>query len=264
MQEAILNKINPKKHEVGDVVYYVKEGSGEWTVKFAIVLEHFTSEICLRLIELKDRRCVNGVPYNEYVPSDKWQKLPKGWTYDTKLEPDYEYLEDELKEKYCEIFGHSLFYNDFVRNPEYIKKAYDANIFVNVDDNDHSYLVSEIDKNKGYRIRRAYDGVYHPSYISLPYHKVYTTYEEAEEIVNQQKEELQRIANLSDYEWSVEQIDNTLDKWKHIYGHSDEEKKKYRDRILGMDNIEDVEVRIFAGALQWRYDRNRRWINIEL
>ena len=61
--------------------------------------------------------------------------------------------------------------------------------------------------------------------------------------------EIIRIANLSDYDWSIEQIDNTLNMWQKICGATDEEKQKYRDWILKLKNIENVEVRDSCGIL---------------
>ena len=31
-----------------------------------------------------------------------------------------------------------------------------------------------------------------------------------------------------------------------------------------MDKVEDIEVRIFNGEIQWKYDKNKKWRNIEL
>ena len=93
---------------------------------------------------------------------------------------------------------------------------------------------------------------------------MYFTYEEAKKEVEDNIVEFNRQANLSDYDWSVEQIDKTLGFWKHLSGSTDNEVKHYRDWLLGMSNVEDIEVRLFGGNIQWKYWKNKRWMNIEL
>ena len=78
------------------------------------------------------------------------------------------------------------------------------------------------------------------------------------------KNELQRQSKLSDEEWNIEQIDKTLNMWSYVYNKTDEEKEKYRNWILELNNIEDVEIKMFGGALQWKYAKNKRWSTIDL
>lgn len=35
--------------------------------------------------ESRDFRSINGVPFADFTPEEKWKPLPKGWTYDTRL-----------------------------------------------------------------------------------------------------------------------------------------------------------------------------------
>ena len=93
---------------------------------------------------------------------------------------------------------------------------------------------------------------------------MYFTYEEAKKEVEDNIAEFHRQANLSDYDWSVEQIDKTLNLWKRLSDSSENEVKQYRDWLLGMSNVEDIEVRLFGGNIQWKYWKNKRWMNIEL
>lgn len=42
-------------------------------------------------------------------------------------------------------------------------------------------------------------------------------------------------------------------------------KRKKKSRwMLGMKNVEDIEIRIFGGSLQWKYWKNKKWNYIEL
>ena len=51
---------------------------------------------------------------------------------------------------------------------------------------------------------------------------------------------------------------------KYVYNKTEKKKKKYRNWILELNNIEDVEIKMFGGALQWKYAKNKRWSTIDL
>ena len=93
---------------------------------------------------------------------------------------------------------------------------------------------------------------------------MYVNYEDAKRVVDEHEAELKRQSELSDLEWSIEQIDKTLDLWTALYHVTDLEKQKTRDRIMSFHNLEDVEVRLRGGNIQWKYWKNCRWNNIEL
>ena len=76
--------------------------------------------------------------------------------------------------------------------------------------------------------------------------------------------EFRRQAALSDYDWSVEQIDKTLDMWKAFNDASDKEVKAYRNWLLGMKDVENIETRLWGNEIQWKYWKNTRWNYIEL
>ena len=91
-----------------------------------------------------------------------------------------------------------------------------------------------------------------------------TNYKEAKKEVDENIAEFHRQAALSEYDWSVEQIDKTLKRYQIINDVTYEEVKQYRDWLLAMSNVEDIETRIFGGNIQWKYWKNKRWMNIEL
>jgi len=247
--------INRKDILIGSVVYFVdkfkyKIPGHTWGVSFGIVEEHYTSEICLQLIEVRDTRLINGVPILECPRIGPWHKLPKGWTWNTKLfeESNSEFL--ELPD---------------IKDPNAILNAYKSSVLVNVQDNLHAVARADIDKHHGWRIL-----IQMPqwtpiprSYISLPFREVYQTYDEAKAIVDAEYAEFDRQASLSDYDWSVEQIDRTLNHWATLYPIAPEMKKAFRDRLLSFDNVEDLEVRLCAGNIEWKYTKNKRWVALQ-
>jgi hypothetical protein len=72
------------------------------------------------------------------------------------------------------------------------------------------------------------------THTSIRPDKAFFTYAEAQKEVDANNAELERIANLSDYDWSVEQIDKTLNIWQKLCGATDEEKQKSDESVRKM------------------------------
>ena len=240
------------KFENGDIVYWCHQNGHKYSVHWGMVDEQFSrSVVYVDYLAPRERRLVNGVPIDEFKSEDKYKKLPKGWSYDTKL---FEITSEDIDE---DIRTYKL----DIRNPDSVKKAYDDGLLVKKSTIFDGEIDAEITKD-GYRIVKKY-----PPYrnnitsISIRPDKLYLSYEEAQQEVDKNIAEFIRQSELSDYEWSVEQIDKTLNR---CYGKTDIEKKQYRDWLLEMDNVEDIEVRIIGGEIQWKYWNKERWANIEI
>lgn len=154
-----------------------------------------------------------------------------------------------------------------INQPETLKEAYDKGFLVKRSNIFHGSIESEI-TNAGWRIHKAYSqdwGINRtPNYTTVTCSKVYRTYDEAQKEVDEHIAEYKRQAALSDYDWSVEQIDKVLGYYKNIYNLTDSEVKQYRDWILSQDDIENIEIRIHFGNLEWRdWDRHKKWHGIE-
>lgn len=250
--------INRKEFPIGSVVYYIKMRPyelirfGQYEVAFGIVEDHYPGTVCVQLYEPFDRREINGIPIKQFETPSKWQKLPKGWTYNTEL---FKLSFTKPSDKWFKEFR--------LDNPEHILEAIKDGSLVKVQENDHAHIETEIDKNKGWRIVRNYPfGEYHPTYESISFHEIYATYQEAKDVIDKIEAERKRQAELSDYEWSVEQIDHDLDRWARFYSIPDDIKQKYRQWLLSRDNVEDIETRVAEGGIQWKYDKNKKWMNI--
>lgn len=247
--------INPKKYETGTVVYYIKKYGHKWSVDFATVVEDYPSCIVLQRYETKDTRRICGVPVKEFVTPTRWMKLPKGWNYDSELV--------DVRFDLLPVLPNDLFFTD----PQSLLTAIQAGFYVPVQDNDHAQFRAEIDAKKGWRIVRDYTDELckHNFWItSVRYDEVYGCYDDALAAVDAHEKELRRQAALTEEEWSIEQIDHELDRWAALYGIPDDTKNQYRDWILGLEHIEDVEVRLLSGEIQWKYWKNKKWKNIEL
>ena len=245
------------KFQSGDVVYWVgrhKHSPYEYYVDYGIVDEEFSDAVCVDRLHIRDNRYINDVPYKEFPSVTKWQKLPKGWTYNT------------------ELFAMEWRNNDWavlntlrIDNPEDIKKALELGILVYLKDYDQTVPRSEIDKKLGWRIRKEHDDSFYVyPHVTLQKDNAFKTYVEAKAVIDAQEAEWKRQSELTDEEWSIEQIDHDLQCWAKIYSKFPEEMQKVRDFLLGMDKIEDIETRVFGGDFQWKYWKNKKWRTIVL
>lgn len=258
---------------IGSIVYYVKHStsvSNMYFVHWGVVIEHYSGQISLQLYDWDDTRTINGVPIKEFDTPTKWKKLPKGWTYNTKmfeLSQSQKYFDQIQPLLECiDLDNYSdLSINLSRHSPEYLFDLIEKGLLVKMQHNDYAQIDTEISKEHGWRIIRKYNSSEHHSpYITLNIAEVYATFEEAKAVIDDMKAEWERQANLSDYEWSVEQIDKNLDMWCNWHHVDDETKLRYRRWILNLDNIEEVETRIISGCIEWRYAKNKRWKKIEL
>lgn len=245
-----------KRFNNGDIVYWCHNKGCEYWVEYGMVDEQFSDAVIIDYLAPMERRLVNGVPIDKFESETHYKKLPKDWTYSTELfELAWKDLTQEQKD-FSTKFS--------VRNPLSIKEAYEKGYLVKSNTIYHGIIESEITKD-GYRIVKKYPMYHHHiDHVSVRPDKVYFAYEEAEKEVDENIAEFKRQASLSDYDWSVEQIDKTINKWKKYHDASDKEAEAYHNWLVAMDNVEDIETRIFGGEIQWKYWKNKRWNNIEL
>lgn len=254
-----------ERFPIGSIVYWVSDqkrliigGKGRYGINFGTVIEHYSGETRIQLYNILDTRTINGIPVKEFETPTRWQKLPKNWNYDTPL----------FKIEYQEIPNVSKYIKLTCSND--ILKAIEDGWLVKRQVNDYCRFEADIDKSKGWRIIRKYDpldsdqAIKGIPYTTVRFDKLYATYAEAQQKIDDIEAEWKRQSELSDYEWAIEEIDHTLDHWAELYRISDDIKEKYRNWILELKNIEDVEVRLVNGGIQWKYFKNKRWSNIDL
>ena len=237
-----------------DVVYFLKYDSQHLPyVAFGVVDEIFHDVVYVDYVELPDTRTVTekNIPIKEFVSEQRYRKLPKGWTYSTDLENIrwHDTSDNWLR-------THSI------EDPEAIKEGLALGELVKAKNNTRCHKIeSEITK-EGYRLVKKYDSS-HRLYTILHWYEIYATYEEAKNAKEAYIEELKRQASLTDEEWSIEQIEKELSRWKKIYDVSDLDYNYVRDMLLAMDHIEDLEVRLFGGCIEWKYWKNKKWHTID-
>ena len=74
--------------------------------------------------------------------------------------------------------------------------------------------------------------------------------------------EIERVKNLSDEEWSKEQIQKDIDRWIVNSNPSPERIEETKNFIFSLPKIDMVETRVYMGEFQWRYENKKRWVNI--
>lgn len=246
--------VDPKEIKKGDVLFYLVRVNNRYDTRFGIVDDLRGAEVVLTLVTFSRKCKINGIPVEDMTFPTEWKKLPKGWTWSTKL--------FDLTEHYS--FTDLADRDDYhvsVDDTDSIKRAFNDGYLIPKIDFDHSRYETEIDKNKGWRIVRKYneDG---PYWTSQFYSNCFLTHKEAKEYADAEEAELRRQAELSDYDWSVEKIDEVLGHYAFWKGLSDEEVKRYRDWILSHERVEDIEVRCAHGSLEWKYCESKRWLAV--
>lgn len=250
---GIATEINRQKFPIGSVAYYVDTipHSCKETVYYGIVEENYINSVALHLLDLKKNRFIDGVSEYALKTPTRWQKLPKGWTYDTEL---FKLTEQNNFKKTSQYH---------IDNPEDILAAYRDGILVYVEDNDYCTFRSEVDKDKGWRVIRDYFYPdYHPSHISVSMDNIFATYQEAQAKVDKIEEEFKKQSEMTDHDWAIKDIDDTIASWGKFFNKTDTEKKKVRDFLLSQGPAENIEVRHFGENMQWKYIKNRKWLDV--
>ena len=239
-----------KRYNTGDIVYWCHQHGNKYAVHFGRVDEQYSDAVLIDYLRGNENRLINGIPFNEFESETRYRKLPKGWTYDTEL---------------FELTTEKNMQSINIKNPSEIIEAYNKGVLVKDSEISQVVVEAEVDKNKGYRIIKSYpQWQYHISRVSVRPDRIYSTYEEAQKEVDENISEFYRQANLSEYDWSVEQIDKTLNFWAALKGINNEAKKIYREWLLSLNNVEDIETRTYGSEIQWKYWKNKKWNNIEI
>ena len=238
------------RFQPGDIAYWHRQVGNDHFVEVSVVDEHFHDAVCLDLLDTKECRYIDGVPIGDVPAVGKWHKLPKGWTYKTELFR----LEHRMDP---EAAGFQLVPAD----PESVREALRRGYLVRKRDKFQGNAETEISRDGWRIVLRTRPNV---TSTSIRPDRCYTTFAEAKKELDDFEAELRRQSELTDYEWSVELIDKELNRWQKLYGIPEDTKRKYREWLLGMKRVEDIEARLSGGDIQWKYSDNKKWRDIEI
>ena len=243
--------VEPSVIQKGDILYYLRRKQNKLEIRFGLVDELRGAEVILVTLMPNVTRKIDDFPTELMHFPTRWKKLPKGWTWDTKLFQETISLPHD-------------YYALTSADKDGLKDAVRRGILIPSEKYDNACYESEIDKTQGWRIIRRYPNTL-GNWVSVFYSDCYSTYEEAVEFARGEENELHRQADLSDYDWSVEQIDRILNHFAFCNQLTDLEVKRYRDWILAHDEVENIEIRqIGTEQLQFKYWYQKRWVNIEI
>lgn len=241
--------------QAGDVVYFLTPDKR--SVDFGICKDFYCDGYGLELYEYPDFRTVCGVPIKNFEFNQARRKLPKGWSWETDLcQIGFDEAEG-FKPKYSGIH---------MDRPEELKQAIENGALVKPSSQDkHCRVEADITK-EGYTIVRKYplDSAPRPDLKCVRSDNCFHTYAEAKAASDAYFAEFKRQSELSDYDWSVEQIDAALTRWKTCSGVLEEDVANARAWLLAQKNVEDLVVRLYGGGIQFKYERNRRWTQLDV
>ena len=237
------------EYKNGDVVYF-RDGD----VILVGVVDVYISErdlYYIDLIQLADHRYVDGIPIQDLPFESEWRKLPKGWTYNTELfsiedrVPDYEVK--RRKELRWTV-------------PEDVRTALREGVCVLSKNVFHGVVEAQVDRQKGFRVVKKYPhwtlnyGQPNKKYRRVPSCDVCSNYCDALDRLSAIKAERERVQNLSDDEWSWEEIEKVLKRVGTEY--ADRCRKFFRT----LTDIADVEIKVVDGAVHWRrFEKRTKW-----
>lgn len=94
------------------------------------------------------------------------------------------------------------------------------------------------------------------NYAIVNWRYVYSSYDEVKKVLSDYQAELNRLVEMSDYDWSLEQIDKVLNRSVFI---AKEDKSKIKQWLIDNTNIEEVEIRCSSGYPEWKYEKSKKW-----
>ena len=208
------------------------------------------------LIDVADYRYINGVHIDDFVSETEWRKLPKNWSYNTKLFEIENRVPEDDKDRLREMR---------LDNPADVLSGLGEGIICLKKDRFDGAIEAEIDRRKGWRIvKRHYSWTYmyghkRATYARIPESDIFPDYASAKRRVDELQQERHDYYSMTDEEHSWNDLEQALTN----LSLPDEEKKKYRDLFGLLPGIEDVEIKKDSGDIFFRYfRRDLKWLKL--
>lgn len=258
--------LNPMEIPIGSVVYYLRKCNNRYFVEFGIVYQNYHDCVILQKVTLRDHRMVKSeftqkpVSFKDFPYQTEWRKLPKGWTWNTKL---FEIFNGEIPDD-------ERMFKINIDEPETIIEAYNRGYLVNQREVPYETIEAVIEKVNGYKLtRKPIDDRSTcrrepPDSVGIHWIQCFATWADAIKARDEAEAELHAQAEMSDLEWSIKLIDHDLDRWAKIYAISDVNKGRARSFLMQLKDLENVETRVTAGGLQYKYWNRTRWMSVPI
>lgn len=186
------------------------------------------------------------IPFDEFTNTE-WRKIPKELRDKAyTIQPDVVWrLKPEER---------ALLQTSFIDNPRDIERLYKAGLLVSKEKISTAHIEVELNRSNEYRIVKiqhgwTYDyGKDKRTGVILEACKLYEAYSKAKEEKERIEAKYKAERALSDYEWSVREIDKVL-----RLLHDDTLAKEYRRILLSMANVDDIEIKKIGNIIYYRY-----------
>lgn len=260
--------------KVGDIAYWVERANygygrydGFW-VKYGIVDEVWKDcyvvnylvpyEEVIITIDNESHTFKTFAEMQDFINNMSYRKLPKGWTYNTKL--------------FTWRTVNPIKAEGSVKNPEDVKKAVECGSLVRPRMKvTNAGFPNDIVEKQGWKLRmnatsgRNGSNTYIQSDIPLDKYYTFSTWEDAEKLAKILKEEKEWSANLTDSEYVETRILRVLNKAQEkIFGENaltvDEAKRIY-NFMIKQKRFDEIECRWYGG-FQWRYYDSKKWYTV--
>ena len=244
------------EHYIGEILYYIKDYNvyNGMFFDWGIIDKIYHDGYSVKKYIPYDNRTIQGVPINKFKFNMEYRKLPKGWSWDTDL-VQLGYI------PYEKLFP-NFNTNVDITKPEEIKKAIDIGFLTQPG----LYAGMKIEpciNTNGYKIVCKYDkSVEDIVFVDRCY--ACKDIKEAIEKCKKYNDKIKAISEMSDKEYSIYEINRKIDIYSNLYPKNKEFAQETKRWLLNQDNIEDLEIRIYGGRLQYRYYGNGtgHWHNI--
>lgn len=274
--------------EARDIVYFINYDKNEqkinrhYRVDVGMVYDDcfWNNEVKVSLLVPKDNRLVNGVPYNDFKTPTKIMSFAKN---------DKNLKHYEIYDKYVNITHEKTSFSykeniDISNRDEVVKYVLNKDL-IPLTEIDNSYISLRYDDNgKGYYLTREYDKYFNP-YIYIPkyctqfvwenedklyysnifsvgfdYNKIKTLCDGLNKLQIAHKE---KIDNMSELDFVVEEIDNVCGKYNKMYCDDTYYTQAVKQWLLAKKNADKLRVRLYGGDIQWKYEQNSRWQKVD-
>ena len=254
--QELLEKRN--QFQPGDLVFFkdTTKGTNIPFTNCGLVIECYQTEVWIDLLDTNFTATVLGTPIKDFLFPSRWRKLPKNWSNPIGDGDFWDYY----KRHYVPL---PLEYQKVKFDEKILRQLIDCGYYCTVAENDYTKVEKQIDKHSGWRIIKSFSQNYPKARTCLTYDKVFKTIQEVEDVIAAEKKELDRIANMTDYEYQVEQINRHIHWYGDRKGLSEADMQEVLERFQSMENFEDIETRVSHLGIEWKYIKNKKWILME-
>lgn len=274
---------NPKKFQVGDLVYYPHEYSYteggrvrfRYEIHFGLVVGNCAREIHLHRLVPADRRMVNGVKYKDFDPktapimtakqTDAWYKNHPAGMYSP---PPSEFCTQTE-------FGKPYPLHERVKKPVQLMADYKSGLLEKLIDVDQSYLGVEVGNHGGawlvkerpWADAREFGWEYRvEGDLYIPFEKCFGTYDEikahVDVLVNKRREADEAREVMTDYTLGVKLVTDKLYTWQKLCNVSPSRVADVGKFMLDRKDLENIEVAIQGGELVWNTSDRAPWMAV--